>query len=285
MNGDFKNNTTKEKLAKVVLACLNWGTSIKWSEDNDEITRKLLKLQYSFDPLRVRSCIDLIEDTENAIRSYSTFGLQKFSESHQLDLGEAYLKLYGILNAIQQQKLAIIELFETFKIENKNSVKLKLDDLTVIEIRNVVGAHKVNLVDKANKSPENFNTNFFRIIQNQLNHKGDSIKAVDGFGNIKEYNLYDSILEYNETSEIILYEGVISYLNKIFKNAKNKKDEILTHYEIIKFENFDYKNLYENDKLKKDEQKKWSALVKKELGEVTNLKFLTAEDAKRIMNK
>ncbi len=260
MNGDFKNCSTKEKIAKVLLSCLNWGCAVKWSPNMETKIQKRLKVQFPFDSLRIRSCIDLIEDTEYAILSFSEYGLEKFSTIPNKNLREIYIRLYGILNAVQQQKLAIIELFKTLKLSNKSQITEILSNLKVMEIRNVAGAHTINLKDSDSNLPENFNTNFFRIIQCELDSKAENICAADGFGNLRKYNLYESILEYNSVSENILYNGTIEYMNKIFKNCPNKKDELLKHYEIENFTTYDYRNLYKNDKLQK---RHWNRINKK----------------------
>ncbi len=267
MNGDFKNHTTKETIAKVLLSCLDWGCSANWSPDMESKIQKRLKVQFPFDSWRIRSCIDLIEDTEYAILSFSEHGLQKFSAISNKDLGEIYIRLYGVLNAVQQQRLAIIELFETLKLSKKRKITEILGNLKVMEIRNVAGAHTINLKDSNSNLPENFNTNFFRITQCKLNSKADNMDAVDGFGNLRNYNLYESILEYNRVSEKILYDGTIEYMNKIFKNCPNKKDELLKHYEIEEFTAYDYQRLYKNDKLEKKYFKRINRKLEKEFEE------------------
>ncbi len=285
MNGDFKNYTTKEKLAQVLLACLSWGCSPNWSQDIELKIQKRLKVQYTFDSWRIRSCIDLIEDTENAILSFSRYGLQKFTETSFKDFEEIYIRLYGVLNAVQQQKLAFFELFDTLKYREFGEAKGILENLKIMEIRNVVGAHTINLLDSGNHKPENFKTNFFRITQCQLTALADNIDAVDGFGNIRNYNMYESIMEYNRVSEKILYDAVIDYMNRIFKNCLNKKTEFLEHYEIETFIPFDYSRLYQNDiaakkyykkinkelekDLKKEYGENWKDIIQEEINKMT----------------
>ncbi len=117
----FNRSTTKEKCAKLLLSCMNWGCSNVYGS-NEEIETKIkkkLKFQHECDILRFRSCIDLIEDTEHVIVHFSSFGLERFSSKVGKNLGEIYLKLYGILNAVYLQINTIIELHEICKIPNK----------------------------------------------------------------------------------------------------------------------------------------------------------------------
>ncbi len=264
MNNDFDHLTNKEKTTYLLLSCLGWGSNVKWGDDIEKRIQKKMKLENDFDPLRIRSCLDLIQDTESAIVSFSKFGLQKFSTKNYGD-GEMYLKLYGILNAVYLQLYSIIELYEVLKLNYKKKVSNELRKLDIFEIRNIVGSHTINYkVDKETLSNKT-NKNFFRITQIYITPKCENLNAVDGFGNVKEYNLYQSIIEYNRVSEKILYDGTLSYMKSIIKSER-KIGEITNHYEISKFEPYNYEALYQNDKLQKKYMARIRCEIKKELG-------------------
>jgi len=251
MGKTFNKSTTKEKCAMLLLSCMNWGCS-NVHGTNEEIELKIkkkLKFQYECDILRFRSCIDLIEDTENSITYFSTFGLEKFNKRIGKNFGEIYIKLYGILNAIYLQLNAIIEIYEICKIPNKKDIISKFRKHKIFELRNIMGAHTSDFEDNSDYMPPNFNRNSFRITQMQLNAKGNNLHAVDSFGNIKEFDLYELVMSYNVLSEKILYDGCSEYMDRIFSTSIIKKTELLTHYELTKFENYNYSELYENDKL------------------------------------
>jgi len=247
----FYRSTTKEKCAKLLLSCISWGCSnvCGSKEEIDIKIKKKLKLQHECDILRFRSYIDLIEDTENAIIYFSNFGLEKFTKKVGKNLGEIYLKLYGILNAIYLQLNTIIELYEICKIPNKKSVINDFKNHEIFELRNIMGAHTPNFKDKSDYMSTKLNHNSFRITQMQLNAKGNNLHAIDSFGKIKEFDLYELVMSYNILSEKILYNGCSEYMNRIFCNSISKKRELLTYYELTKFRNYNYKKLYKNDKL------------------------------------
>jgi len=236
----------------LLLSCMNWGCSnVHGTKEEVEVKiKKKLKFQHECDILRFRSCIDLIEDTECAITYFSTFGLEKFTKKKiGKNFGEMYLKLYGILNAIYLQLNAIIEIYEICKIPNKKNVVNEFRSHDIFELRNIMGAHTSNFEDKSDYMPINFSHNSFRITQMQLDAKGNNLHAVDSFGNIREYNLYEIVMSYNTLSEKILYNGCLEYMNRIFCNSISKKTELLTHFELTKFKNYNYRKLYKNDKL------------------------------------
>jgi len=249
----FYRSTTKEKCSMLLLSCMNWGCSRVYGS-NDEIETKIkkkLKFQYECDILRFRSCIDLIEDTENAILHFSNYGLEEFNPKIGKDFGEIYIKLYGILNAIYLQINSIIEIYEICKMPNKNSVVGEFRKHQIFELRNIMGAHTANFEDKSDYMPQNYNRNSFRITQMQLNAKGNELHAVDSFGNLKEFDLYELVMSYNALSEKVLYNGCVDYMNRIFANSLSKKTELLSHYELINFRNYNYRKLYKNDRLYK----------------------------------
>ncbi|WP_306540875.1 hypothetical protein [Dysgonomonas sp.] len=66
---------------------------------------------------------------------------------------------------------------------------------------------------------------------------------------INEFDSYDLVMSYNTLSEKILYEGCNEYMDRFFCNSISKKTELLTDYELTKFEIYNYEKLYKNDKL------------------------------------
>jgi len=78
-------------------------------------------------------------------------------------------------------------------------------------------------------------------------------------------NLYESCLEYNRVSEKILYDGIMEYTDKIFKNANSRKIELLNHYSLKFFNHHNYAAFYENEKLSKRHFKRISDELEKEM--------------------
>jgi hypothetical protein len=262
----FDHLTLKEKLCNILLHCLMYGADVKRDDDFEKRIQKKMKLEFVFDPTRIRSCLDLIQDTESAIEEFAKFGLQKFEFSKLNGNGEMYLRLYGILNAIYLQMQSIIELFEVLKIPGKKSAINQFKNLKVYEIRNIAGAHTVNYLDNENISPEGFKKNFFRLTHISVTTKSEGMYAVDGFHNIRELNLYASFIEYNQLSEKLLYDCVLDYFNRLIKSEK-EKTETLKHYEIDSFTPTDYRSMYKNDKLIKNHHKQFQKELQEEFGE------------------
>jgi hypothetical protein len=119
------------------------------------ITRKLwieVKENHSFNEMmaeelqieerqlpKVLSALDVIGDTDEAIMHFVSYGLNNSSKDVQI--GEKYLKLYGILNALNMHKEAILALASVFGIDNN----LRKDDsIDIFNIRSKLAGHSTS---------------------------------------------------------------------------------------------------------------------------------------------
>ena len=121
--------------------------SKRWNAENCKTTfRDDVKKFYGFEKRFgwniILNSYYVIDDTELAKDSFKKFGLQ--GPSRHLDIGERYLRLYGLLNSIYQQKLAIDNLMEIFKLSNVKELSKKLNQCDIIILRNKIGSHSTN---------------------------------------------------------------------------------------------------------------------------------------------
>lgn len=241
--------SNKEKSVKLLLGILRWGTAIPEQVDYEKKVQKRLKFLNEYDSLKIRSCADLIEDTEHAIRNFCEYGLGKINKegNYGRDISEMYLKLYGILNAVYLQTYSIIELFETLNTVHKNAKGKILKTHKIHELRNIAGAHTINFLDKSDYMPANRVKNIFRIVQSMLTPKGENILAVSVFGKSRIFNLYELILDFNEISEKLLFESVRDYYKLVLPHGNKILDAWILEFKLLEFEHYDYKSLYKND--------------------------------------
>ncbi len=97
--------------------------AIRWDDEKSKTTfRDSVKKYYGFEKdfgwNIILNSYYIIEDTELAKKSFKQFDLQ--GPTRYNDTGERYLRLYGFLNAVYQQKLAIENLMEVFKLKDQN---------------------------------------------------------------------------------------------------------------------------------------------------------------------
>lgn len=126
---------------------------IKWNpEKSKNFKSDVIKFFYfekEFDWNILLNALYVIDDTEYAKKNYLKFKLS--GPTKILDIGEQYLRLYGILNAVYQQQLAIINLIEIHKIPHKSKIVNDLKKYKIIELRNKIGAHSTNYINNDSK--------------------------------------------------------------------------------------------------------------------------------------
>lgn len=205
----------------------------KEGEDYDENLRKAFKFEKLGGDKTMRSCIDVIEDTEWAIIEFFTNGL--CIEREQIAHGEKYLRLYGILNAVYIQFLAILELMELLKVPDKSSWSKKLKALKVHDVRNKLASHTANF-----KSGDEITS--FKLVHVSLDKWGRSIAIVPDSKNEKyeEINLVKIITEYNDQTEILLDLICQKAIKSLFRNDGEHRRWLISHYEYAKNRKFDY---------------------------------------------
>ena len=101
-----------------------------------------LKLNEAKDWNYILASEDILEDSNEAIISFLRFGTS--GPTKYGDLGEKYLRLYGVLNATYLRQQAIFNLYKFFQCPNINSLSKEFDDLKIRDLRHKLGSHSAN---------------------------------------------------------------------------------------------------------------------------------------------
>ena len=202
------NNLQKEILSDY---SLKWDAVNCESSFRDDV-RKFYCFEKKFGWNILLNAFYVIDDTEYAKKSFKDFGLQ--GPSRHRDIGERYLRLYGFLNAVYQQKLAVANLLEIHKVANKKDFLLKLDNTNLIKIRNKIGAHSSNYFFTKDDSEHKFDV--YEISRPDLD--SGSICLLRNQKDFENYNLEYSINEFNKLVEDVLSIIIGKVINMIFGN-------------------------------------------------------------------
>ncbi|QLG46895.1 hypothetical protein [Costertonia aggregata] len=202
--------------------------SLKWDGENCETTfRNDVKDFYGFEKKFgwniLLNAFYVIDDTELAKKSFKEFDLQ--GPSRHRDIGERYLRLYGLLNATYQQKLAVENLLEIHKVEKKKEHIKKLTDSELIIIRNKIGAHSANFLSTRDDSEHKFDV--YEISRPELER--GKIRLLRNQNDFENYDLEKAINEFNELVEEILSIVIAKVISKIFNN----QGKYFKEYQII----------------------------------------------------
>lgn len=108
----------------------------------DEAPEKLMRLNDPNDWSFICVAMDVIGDASLAIENFLRFSLD--GPTRYEEVGERYLRLYGLLNATYIQQEAVQKLFKLMNCPNPKLVRDKLATLVVRVLRNKVASHSVD---------------------------------------------------------------------------------------------------------------------------------------------
>ena len=203
-----------------------YSKNLKGTGDFDERLNIKFGIDKQLNHFIIKACIDLLEDTEYAIENYERFGLN--GPTKYDNTGERYLRLYGLLNAVNSQKSIVITLYEILKVPYKKEVIKKLQKIKIIDTRHMVASHSVDYF-----SHERNEKDFFRIGMTTIRGKGEDILIVSKNKSIS----VDLVKELKEFKLIINQEllKILEYINKRFNESKSKaRQELTQEIEILK---------------------------------------------------
>lgn len=191
--------------------------AIRWNGDKCKTTfRDDVKKFYGFEKEFYWNIIlnsyYIIEDTEMAKESFRKFDLQ--GPSRHTDTGERYLRLYGFFNSIYQQRLAIENLMEAFKLQDKKAFSERLVKNELLILRNKIAAHPSNYKNIKQNSEHKFDV--YEICRSDL--EIGQIKLLRNQNNFEKYDLNNSIKDFDELIEEILSQITGKIIKKLFKN-------------------------------------------------------------------
>ena len=101
--------------------------------------RPLLKLNSESDWDFLTAAMDIVDDASAAISHVNQFGLGGPTKYN--DLGEKYLRLYGLLSATYIQQQSILTIFRIMNVPNLKAAKASFDRLQIRALRHKISAH------------------------------------------------------------------------------------------------------------------------------------------------
>lgn len=164
-------------------------------ERNDISFRQKVREVFRFDSedgwIFLISSLDVISDTQIAITHFLNNRINNGGIGY--NIGERYLKLYGILSAVYIQKNAFLKLCELFKVENKSLIQRDLNALAIVFLRHSISAHPTNFASDSGVTA-------FKIDRISVSDEG-KISIRDANNKVEIFNLFDCIFDYQSKVE------------------------------------------------------------------------------------
>jgi hypothetical protein len=114
--------------------------------------KELLKLNRDTDWDFLTAAMDIVDDASVAIANVKRFGLS--GPTKYDDLGEKYLRLYGLLSATYIQQQAILTIYEIMRVPNVKKMKASFDALHLRTFRHKISAHGTDYLNRTTGSKE-----------------------------------------------------------------------------------------------------------------------------------
>ncbi len=189
----------------------------KKGEEYKDFVKRVLKLNHEKDWNFICSGMDLIGDTCLAIDHFIRFGLE--GATRYDEVGEKYLRLYGVLNSTYIQQEAVYSICKLCQISNQSEFRTKLDSLEIREVRHKLGAHSIDYIDKQKEEilsfvPVRIEMNGFHC--NFVNNNDSSWDSVD---------LLSSLESHLDLMTDILVATIEKTNRSLYKTSKEKMKE------------------------------------------------------------
>lgn len=136
---DFFRDIVNGKIAK----------SPQGNESFSDYAKRSLKLNSTKDWNIICSGMDLIGDTSLSIDHFLRFGMDGVSRYDEI--GEKYLRLYGVLNSTYIQQEAVFSICKLCQLSEQSDFRDKIERLEIRDIRHRLGAHSIDYIDKENE--------------------------------------------------------------------------------------------------------------------------------------
>lgn len=214
------SDTTIEKEVHILRAILGELAKKNLNKEIDfiEEVRNYFCFQNSDSWAQFLNACYVLEDTELAKSYYRRNGFQK---GHEEDaIGYNYLILYGLLNAVYQQKWALISLVELFKIPNKKDIVHQLSETQAIHLRNKIASHSSNY-----KSIDDNMINVYTVSRHLISTKKLRLERDQTI--IENYDLDELLNEFDKYVEKYLFQLLEKFIKKKFQNKGSYYEQLV----------------------------------------------------------
>ena len=227
-NDAFRNVVTG-KLNKIPKEC-------SYSEE----AKKVFRLNKQEDFYFLLSAMDIIGDTNMAFSHFLEFGLYGATRYH--NMGERYIRLYGVLNASYIQQQAIINLCRICSVSPLPPVIEKVNELKIRDIRHKLGAHSNDCLNQDGKKesfvPVRMSMSEFTVTYSNTNK-----------GNFHTANIKECVEEHLQLMTELYDQIYEKFVNCIYKSNEEKIESLMKMIETPRYEK-DGHSVMENGKEK-----------------------------------
>jgi hypothetical protein len=194
---------------------------------SDASIQELLRLNKKEDWGFIWIAMDIVGDTSMAIGNFLQFGLD--GPTRYDELGEKYLRLYGVLNATYVQQEAIYHLYKLMNVPNCTEALEKIKRLIIRDVRHKLAAHSTAYKNSITNEVEAFVPIQFTLAGYHctcINNKDDDPETFD---------LKECLTDHLQLMIELLDKTYEKTINSLYKTASKTRDEFLQDLEDLRY--------------------------------------------------
>lgn len=122
--------------------------------ESDRSIKELLRLNSETDWDFLVSAMDIVDDASAAIAHVQKYGLG--GPTKYDDLGEKYLRLYGLLSATYIQQQSIGTIYRLMNLPDPKALRSAFETLEIRDLRHKISSHGTDFLDRATGNKQAF---------------------------------------------------------------------------------------------------------------------------------
>ena len=218
-----KINVLLEKYSSAFRELINariWG--------NDESPKTLFRLNNDNDWDFICVAMDVVGDASLAIDNFLRFSLN--GPTRYDDIGERYLRLYGMLSAVYVQQEAVRKLYALMNCQNPKDIKAEFDQLEIRTLRHQLASHSVDYIKSGEKKIQAF-------VPVRMGLEGFSCTVTESRGDRnRTIELDKAIIQHCKLVVSVLDRIYEKSIGTIFRGQDKKIEEFTKKLEDLRFE-------------------------------------------------
>jgi hypothetical protein len=165
------------------------------------------------------TAMNIVGDASCAVDNFLQFGLDGPTKYN--DVGEKYLRLYGVLNATYIQQHAIHNLYKLTNVPNARDAMKKIEALKIRDVRHRLGAHSNDYLNNKSRKLESF-------VPVRISLSGFNCEYINNETlKIAYVNLQDCLTEHMTLMIDLLDKIYEKTVKTLYKSEKKKRDEFI----------------------------------------------------------
>lgn len=196
--------------------------------EKDEHPYKSLRLNCEADWSFICVAMDVVGDASLAIENFLRFGLD--GPTRYQDVGERYLRLYGLLSAAYIQQQAVLKLYSLMSCPDPKDIHAAFANLEVRTLRHQLASHSLDFLAPGTNSKQAF-------VPVRINLAGFMCTVVENRGDHSRSIKLDEALDEHSKAVIDILDKIYEKsIGTLFKGQSKRIEEFSKKLADLRFE-------------------------------------------------